>query len=130
MILVGIMLGGALGSLLRYLTGLWLQGMLAGTALASFPAATLCVNVAGSFLLSLLTTLGLQGVVPPAARLAIGTGFVGALTTFSTFELESELLLREGETSRALVYFASNLLLGYLAILLGRWAAVRVGGNL
>lgn len=128
MIVLGVMVGGSLGSLARFLTGLWLQPILASGGMANFPLATLSVNVVGSFGLSLLTTLGLQGLVSPAVRIAIGTGFLGAFTTYSTFELEADLLLREGRMVQAFVYIAGNLLLGYLAILLGRGLAMRWGG--
>ena len=63
-------------------------------------------------------------------RLAFGTGFVGAFTTFSTFTWESDLLLRNSESLRASLYILGNLLLGYVAVLLGRWVAVRLGGGL
>lgn len=128
MVVLGVMVGGALGALARYLTGLAVQPALAGGSLASFPLATLSVNVVGSFALSVLTTLGLQGLVTPTVRIAIGTGFLGAFTTYSTFELEADLLLREGRMVQAVVYIGGNLLLGYLAIVLGRGLALRWGG--
>lgn len=129
MTILGIMIGGALGSLARYATGVWLQGMTAGTPLGNFPLATLVVNVVGSFLLSLIATLGLQGLVSPALRLALGAGFVGALTTFSTFEMESDALFREGRTASLAYYVLGNLILGYLAILLGRALAARMSAG-
>jgi CrcB protein len=129
MLILGVLVGGALGALSRYGATVALQGWLVGTTYASFPLGTLVVNVAGSFLLSFLTSLGLAGAVPPALRLALGTGFLGAMTTFSTFELEADGLLRSGEVLRAALYVLANLLLGYGAILLGRLAAAPLAGE-
>lgn len=123
-----VMVGGAFGSLARYLLALGAQGALAGTAWARFPLATLLVNVVGSFLLSFLAWFGLHGTLSPTARVALGTGFLGALTTFSTFELESDLLLRDGFGGMAALSVAGNLVLGYGAILLGRALALRLTG--
>lgn len=127
--ILGIMLGGALGALSRYLATLGLQMLIAGSGFAGFPLGTLVVNVLGSFLLAFVTTLGLQGLVSPTLRLAFGTGFVGALTTFSTFEVESNFLLQEGQAWSAALYVLGNLLLGYLAVLLGNYLAVTIGGR-
>lgn len=124
MLVLGVMLGGALGALTRYAATNLVQGALQATAFAGFPLATLLINVAGSFLLAFLTELGLRGVFSPAVRLAVGTGFLGGLTTFSTFELESQLLVREGELVRAGAYVLANLVVGYAAILAGRAAAL------
>lgn len=109
------MLGGALGALCRYLFGLLIQGTLHTT----FPLATLIVNVLGSFLLSLLFYAGTP-TLSPAWRLALGTGFLGSFTTFSTFELEASLLIKEARWGGAALYVGGNLLLGFAAILLGR----------
>jgi len=128
MLIVGVMLGGAFGALTRYLVTNVVQGALQTTNFANFPLATLTVNVVGSFCLAFVTELGLRGLVSPAARVAIGTGFLGALTTFSTFELESQLLVRDGELVRAGVYVVANLAVGYAAILAGRAAALRLAG--
>ena len=128
MTVIGIMIGGALGSLARYLVGVWMGGVAVGQA-ASVPTATLLVNVSGSFLLSLLATMGLQGSLSPALRIALGTGFVGAFTTFSTFELEADMLLRQGQSGSLALYVLGNLVLGYLAVLIGRAVAWRLIGN-
>lgn len=106
-----------------------MAGRLASTAWGNFPLATLLVNVVGSFLLAFITTLALRGLVSPAWRLALSTGFIGALTTFSTFAWESDLMVREGEAARASTYVLGNLVLGYAAVLLGRALAERLGGG-
>ena len=83
--------GGALGALCRYMTTLALAGW-AGTA---FPYGTLAVNGAGSFLIGLLGVL-LSRVYPlPGAAAFLITGFLGGLTTFSTFSAEVTALLQQ-----------------------------------
>jgi len=128
MLILGVMLGGALGALTRYATTNLVQGALQTGGFAGFPLATLIVNVVGSFLLAFVTELGLRGLLSPSARIAVGTGFLGALTTFSTFELESQLLVREGEWLRAGAYVLANLVIGYAAVLAGRAAALKMTG--
>jgi len=123
MVFLGLAVGGAFGALCRYLATLWLHGF--SLADASFPLATLLVNVLGAFLLSYLAVLGAQGLVSPNLRIALGPGFLGALTTFSTLQLESDALLREGRIGQFTLFLFGNLLLGYLAVLLGRWLAFR-----
>lgn len=126
----GVLAGGALGALTRYGAAVWLQRLLASTPYGSFPLSTLSVNVVGSFLLGFVAELGLAGLLSPLLRVAIGTGFIGALTTFSSFELETELLLREGPRLQGVIYLLANLILGFVAILLGRFLATRVGGRM
>ena len=125
MSIVGLMLGGALGTLCRYLVTLGTQSLLSSS---TFPLDTIVVSMLGCYLLASLMGLRLLGFVPPAWHLAIGTGFLGAFTTFSTFELESHALAQEGGWSRATLYVLANLVLGYVALLLGRVTAARLGG--
>ncbi len=121
-IIIAVMSGGALGALCRYLTGAMLQNIMKAT---SFPLATLTVNVVGSFLLSMLFHLN-TSQLSHTLRLAIGTGFLGAFTTFSTFELEAYALLHKHNYFYAAIYVLGNLLLGFAAILLGRYLALRI----
>ena len=124
---IGIALGGALGALARFALNALIQGRLAAGHWATFPLGTLVINVLGSFVLGVVITLNLRGLLSAPLRLALGTGFVGAFTTFSTFEWESDALLRGGEGVRASVYIFGNLLAGYAAVLLGRWVGQRLG---
>ena len=117
--ILGVMVGGALGALARYLTTLFMQQALQPSALASLPVATFCVNLIGSFLLSFLLYSN-YFEISPVLRTAIGTGFIGSLTTFSTFELESQQLFVKGQWLMALSYLLSSVALGFLAILLGK----------
>lgn len=126
MIVVGVMIGGALGALARYATGqLFNSGALAAPGIG-LPLSTLVVNVVGSFLLGLITTAGAHGHLSPVMRTALGTGFVGAFTTFSTFELEADMLLRDGRAGSATLYVLGSLVLGYLALTAGRVLGARL----
>lgn len=97
--------GGAAGALARALTGRIIQ--------SGFPFATLLVNVAGSFLLA-LAWAGLP-MEAPAMRALVGSGFCGALTTFSTFILETVVLYRTGHRRQACLYLGATLALCILA---------------
>ena len=123
--ILGVMAGGALGALCRYLTSFLVQGMTQGTAYASFPFATLLVNVVGSFLLSTLFHANTSNL-SPTLQIAVGAGFLGSFTTFSTFELDNYRLVQAGQWGWAGAYLFGNLLLGFAAILLGRFAAHRL----
>lgn len=95
----------------------------------AFPLATLGVNVLGCFLLALVAGLAARGTLSPQGLVAIGTGFLGSFTTFSTLAFETDALLRGGVPWWALLSLASNLVLGYLAILAGRVVAARLVGG-
>ena len=108
-------LGGFLGANARYWVGGWVVARF-GTAL---PWATMTVNVTGSFLLGLISTiLAERHGAPPALRLLIPVGFLGAYTTFSTFELETWTVART-DAPRAWLYVGLSLALGLLAVGLG-----------
>ena len=121
-VMIAVMSGGALGAMCRYLTGLVLQNAIKVTG---FPLATLTVNIVGSFLLSFLFHLS-TSQLSPTLRLAIGTGFLGSLTTFSTFELETYALIYKQSYLYAALYILGNILIGFAAILLGRYIALKV----
>lgn len=107
-----VALGGALGSALRYLTALLLARHYTG----SIPLATLVVNLVGCFLIGLLIGLCSE---TSHLRLLFITGFCGGFTTFSTFTAESYTMFREGAYGLALLYIASSVLIGLLALWLG-----------
>ena len=114
-----VLTGGSLGALLRYGVSL-LAARLFGTG---FPWGTLIVNLAGCFLIGLSFSLADRGsnFMDPSVRLFFATGFLGALTTFSTFALESVNAVRAGYNLSALLNFLSNNILGSILVVLGMW---------
>lgn len=119
MIWLGVAIGGALGALSRWGLQLWVSHWS-----ATFPWATVLVNIVGSLILGVLVALSASHQLSAPWRTILGTGFVGALTTFSTFTLESDLLWRQQGASLALGYIALNLLGGWLGMYLGRYVLV------
>ena len=103
--------GAAVGAPLRYLTDRWVQARFGPV----FPVGTLLVNVAGSIVLGVLTSLA---VGHPAMAL-LGTGFCGALTTYSTFGYETVQLLTDGSGRYAALNVTANVLVGLAAAVLG-----------
>ena len=119
--LIFVAIGGALGALLRYLVSKWIEDLL---PLARIPYGTPIVNIVGSFLLALLISSFIERGTPSReAILFVGTGFLGAFTTFSTFTYES-LAVFSKDLSGGILYVTLNIgvgLLGtYLGIVLGR----------
>jgi CrcB protein len=113
--------GGFLGANARYWVGAWVQARLG----EAFPWATFAINVSGSLLLGLLLGLlaGRGDAQAAALRLSVAAGFLGAYTTFSTFEHETLTLLEGGAAARALVYLAGSVVLGLAAA----WVGLRLG---
>jgi CrcB protein len=109
--------GGALGALARFVLSRWV-GALVDTR---FPLGTFVINLSGSFLLGVIGTLVADRVVPNAdtVRLALGIGFLGAFTTFSTFEFETHALFEDGSWLTALTNMFFSLFLGLLAVRAG-----------
>ncbi|AXG99774.1 fluoride efflux transporter FluC [Deinococcus wulumuqiensis] len=118
-----VALGGAAGAVCRQATVLLLAPLVARSG---FPVAVLLINVLGSFLLGLTLSLVGRGVWPDAARLAFGTGVLGAFTTFSTFAGELDALLLRGQGGLALVYAALSVGLGVAAAVAGRLLGARL----
>jgi len=117
-----VMVGGAVGSLARYVTGTAIMGRF-GTR---FPLGTLFVNVTGSFLVGLLMALLTERWQPhPNWRLLLVVGFLGGYTTFSSFEYETYRAVRDGGPWIGLVNVTGSVLLGYLAVWIGSAAAGR-----
>ncbi|HWO21148.1 MAG TPA: CrcB family protein [Kofleriaceae bacterium] len=113
---------GALGCGARYLIALWIGAR-------AFPYATLAVNLAGSFAIALVLELSVRiAGFPPNLRLALTTGFLGGLTTYSSFNYESTALLSGGQAVRGLLYIAATLLGCFGTGLLGLALARRLTG--
>jgi CrcB protein len=121
--LVGwVALGGALGATLRALVAMWLAS---SSLRGEFPWSTFLVNALGTAILAVLAALATSGrAVQGDLQLFVGTGFCGALTTFSTFSVELVLLIRAGAVGTAVAYGSASLVSG-LAIVLVVFRLVR-----
>lgn len=116
LLLLTIACGGALGSLMRFQITHWLTRWLGN----GFPYATLSINVFGSFLIGLLMAALSNGILAALHwRPFIAIGFLGALTTFSSFSLETFLLLQKGLWFNAILNTLLNVLLSLLAVAVG-----------
>jgi CrcB protein len=115
--LLAVAAGAVLGALLRYLTNVAAQHWLG----LRFPWATLTVNVVGCFLAGALLAYVLRGAVGETARLFWMVGFLGALTTFSAFSVETLALLQSGAAGKAMLNIALNVAGSLSAVVLGFW---------
>jgi len=131
-----VAIGGGLGALTRYVAGLAMVAVFG----ARFPFGTLAVNIAGCFLAGLLVGrvlpmhaadigtghgASLASALPTSTRLIALVGFLGGLTTFSAFGLETVELARRGSVGLAGVNVALNVVLGLGAAWLGMRVAAR-----
>ena len=110
---VAVALGGAVGAVLRFLVD---RGITARWA-PTFPAATLLINMTGSFVLGVVT--GLSAVLGPVWTLALGTGLCGGYTTFSTAMVDAVRLAREQRAGAAVVSVLGTVLWSLLAVAAG-----------
>ena len=109
-------LGGAAGSICRYLLGL-----LPLKPASGFPAITLCINIAGAFALGLIGALaGKYAKLNPQLLLFLRVGVCGGFTTFSTFSLESFTLLERGKWLLCGGYMFLSVALCLLGVALGQ----------
>ncbi|HEV7594665.1 MAG TPA: fluoride efflux transporter CrcB [Gemmatimonadaceae bacterium] len=125
MTLILIALGGAAGSVLRYLLG----GRVQHFAPHGFPVGTLTVNVLGCLLIGILTRMFLNMETPGEWRGLLVVGFCGGFTTFSTFSMETVGLIEGGEYARAATYVAGSVLLCIMATFAGMAAAGAIARN-
>ena len=112
-----VMLGGAVGSLARYVAGTAIMNRFG----ARFPLGTLIVNVTGCFLIgAIMTALTQRSAAPhPNWRLLLVVGFLGGYTTFSSFAYETFVSAREGSPWMGLLNVLASVVLGYIAVWLG-----------
>jgi CrcB protein len=120
--ILAIFLGGALGTLSRYLLGAALP-----TAPNHFPSATLFINLSGSLLIGLLIPLT-EHLAPrtPALRPFALIGVLGGWTTYSTLAVDAEQLAQHGQAPLMLAYLAATLIGGIVAVLLGNTVGHRI----
>jgi CrcB protein len=115
-----IALGGALGSIARF----WVGSTIAGRMGIKFPYGTLIVNITACIIIGFsLTYLGRRADLSPAWRFLIPIGFIGAYSTFSTYEWETLSTLRSGAFLLAAFYAGGSFILGLIAVWGGSWLA-------
>jgi CrcB protein len=110
-----IAIGGALGALARY----QLAAMIQQRAGVGFPWGTFSVNVTGCFVMGIATTMLTERVVSPNLQFLIPVGFIGAYTTFSTFELETFRAMADGAFAIAGLNVLGSVAAGYVSLWLG-----------
>ena len=111
LLLVGF--GGAIGSMLRYISSLLITTKI-------FPYATLAVNITGSFIIGMVFALSIKdAAITNNWKLFLATGICGGFTTFSAFSLENMGLVQSGKYGMAFTYIGLSIVLGIGAIFLG-----------
>lgn len=123
MSLLLVALAAACGAAARYTLDFFIVGRTKG----AFPWGTFAVNISGSLALGFLVGLVLFQELPVSYRVVLGTGFLGAYTTFSTWMYESVRLLQGGEWGTALWNLLGSLGVGAFAAAFGLWLATMVG---
>ncbi len=119
-----ICFGGACGTGARYLLGLW-----ATKTLGAFPFGTMIVNVAGCFFIAAIMHVATTTpLISPTLRLALATGVMGGLTTYSSFNLETTSLLRDKAYGAAALNFSATVGACFVAGLLGLVVARKIVG--
>ena len=112
-----IALFGALGCLTRYFLSGWVYNIFGRT----FPSGTFAVNIAGAFLIGLIMEFSMRStLISPSLRIGLTIGFLGGLTTFSTFSYETFRLLEDGE----LLIAMSNVFVSVAICLLFTWLGI------
>lgn len=120
-----VALGGAVGSMARYVVGVAVQGRSG----AYFPIGTLLINISGSLLLGFLIRYALATpAISPEVRALLTTGLCGGYTTFSTFSYETVALIEDGDWRRAALYVGLSVAGSILGVMLGIAGARQVLG--
>jgi CrcB protein len=111
-----VAMGGAIGALARFALGAWIGDRM-GTR---FPYGTFVINCTGSFVIGLvLTLLTERTTASPNWRYLVPIGFIGAYTTFSTFEYETLVSVQDGQLATAGLNVVLSVVVGFLAVWLG-----------
>jgi CrcB protein len=123
LLLLSVGLGGFAGAISRFLLSTGIHKV----ASSSFPYGTLAVNVLGSFIIGFLFLYFEQNISPNQKALVI-TGFLGALTTFSTFSLETVLMLQQSLYTKAISSISLNIFLCIGATIVGMMVFRKIYG--
>jgi len=117
---IWIGLFGAIGAMSRFFCTKWIGNS------DVFPIGTLTINMIGSLLLGLLLGWTLTSSnMPEHWRIPLATGFLGSLTTFSTFAVEAVKLMENGHYKSAIIYVSTHLIIGLLMAFIGLWIGKR-----
>jgi len=111
--------GGFLGAIARYTLGVYIGSRYG----VRFPLGTFVINVSGSFLIGLILTLLARTTASAYWRYLIPIGFIGAYTTFSTFEYETLRAIQDGQLMTGLLNVGLSLVVGFIAV----WAGASIG---
>jgi len=115
MLIALLLVGGAVGAPARFL----IDGLVRDRVAGDFPWGTVVINVSGSLVLGLVTGLVLYHGLGDVPRVALGTGFCGAYTTFSTYSFETFELLERGEVRRGVANALGSMAVGLAAAAVG-----------
>ena len=117
-ILAAVALGGALGSVVRY----EMAGVIQPAWWPGFPFGIFAVNIIGGFAMGVIVAMAATKLnMTPETRAFLTTGVLGGFTTFSTFSLDSVMLMQRGAYVQAGAYIAGSVILSIAALLLGLW---------
>lgn len=116
---IAIGIGGFAGAIARYALGNYIGSRLG----VRFPYGTFIVNISGSFLVGFIVALLARTMASQYWRYLIPIGFIGAYTTFSTFEYETLRAMQEGQPMIGLLNVVLSLVIGFIAV----WAGSELG---
>jgi CrcB protein len=117
-VILMVALGGALGSVVRYMVA----GAVQPAWWPGFPFGIFVVNITGGLVMGLITALAaLKLNLTPEMRAFLTTGILGGYTTFSTFSLDSAMLMERGAYVQAAAYVTGSVVLSILALFAGLW---------
>jgi CrcB protein len=123
---LAVSLGAIPGALSRYYLTIGLAQWL-GTR---FPFGTFVINLSGALLMGFVATLvGSQVITSPKLQILMINGFLGSYTTFSTFALDTSILLRNGSYTKAMFYWLASMVLGGICLEVGIILANMIGSN-